>query len=297
MTGIDNRAVHAENSTITVGGSVNATQNVSRTAAAGDGPPRRERADVGILTVLTEELDAVVERLERHRGYRSVQLPGGVQVHEAEVRGGDGRAVRVAAMQTTDRGPRSATLAFERLRQAYRPSVVLLVGVAGGVGADLEIGDVVIADDVVYYDARREAADGPHRRGQAQAMTATLRNRLNAFFRGHRTVPADPDPEIRVWRGPIGSGDAVVTDSGSDITAWLRAFNEKVLAVETEAGGVGQAFYEHLDHDDLHGWLTVRGISDLADRHKRHDRHAYAARRAAAVTERLLPYLRVEVTR
>jgi len=42
-----------------------------------DRPPPRPRADVAVLTVLTEELRAVVEVLRRHRHFRSAPLPGG----------------------------------------------------------------------------------------------------------------------------------------------------------------------------------------------------------------------------
>jgi adenosylhomocysteine nucleosidase len=106
--------------------------------------------------------------------------------------------------------------------------------------------------------------------------------------------PADGE-SIRIWRGPIGSGDAVVTDHNADIIAFLRRFNEKTLAVETEAGGVGQASYGHLDAEHVsHGWLTIRGISDHADRAKGYAHHETAARHAALVMEHLLPLLRLE---
>lgn len=54
---------------------------------------------------------------------------------------------------------------------------------------------------------------------------------------------------FRVHRGPIGSGDAVITDEHADIRQWLHTVHEKVLAVETEAAEVVQAFHEVLDRD------------------------------------------------
>ena len=83
----------------------------------------------------------------------------------------------------------------------------------------------------------------------------------------------------------------VVTDSGSDIVRFLRRFNEKTLAVETEAGGVGQAFYEEMGSEPPSGWLTILGISDLAGPNKGHGWHQLAADHAAAVMDRLLPML------
>jgi adenosylhomocysteine nucleosidase len=261
-----------------------------RSAHRRTGDPRR--ADVGVLTVLTEELDAVVNRLRRHAGYRSTQLPSGSQAHSADVSGEAG-VLHVVAMQTLDRGPRSAAMAYHRLQDTFKPALILLVGIAGGIRGDLDIGDVVISDEVIYYDARRETEDGPRRRGQTQPMTPFLRHRLNEFFRRYgSSVPTESGDAVRIVRGPIGSGDAVVTDANSDIIDFLRRFNEKTVAVETEAGGVGQAFYEHIDTErSLRGWLTIRGISDLANREKGYDRHQFAADRAALVMDCLLPIL------
>jgi adenosylhomocysteine nucleosidase len=274
-------------------GTVNVGGNAIGAQYGADRRPRRvRRADIGILTVLTEELTAVVDMLQSHSEFRTGQQPGGWQTFHAQVAAED-RMLSVVATQTLDRGPRSAAVAFNRLQDTFRVPLVLLVGVAGGIRPGLRIGDVVIADEVIYYDARRETADGPRRRGQSQPMSPALRHRMNEFFRRYRGgVPLPEGGSVRVVRGPIGSGDAVVTDADSDIVSFLRRFNEKTVAVETEAGGVGQAFYEQIDHETgLRGWLTVRGISDLADAAKRHDRHQIAADRAALVTDRLLPLL------
>ncbi|WP_329109677.1 5'-methylthioadenosine/S-adenosylhomocysteine nucleosidase [Micromonospora sp. NBC_01699] len=294
-------AYNSGSGSITVGGSAIGSQRIyhpaeppTRRAAAGAGrdPDGDRRADIGILTVLEAEMVAVVEVLERMRDHRSYQMFGGAQVHEASVRT-DGGSLRTVAMQTLGRGPQSAAVAYRDLRGLYRPPIVLLVGVAGGIRSTLDIGDVVISEEVIYYDARRETPTGAQRRGQAHQIAPVLLRRLNEFFvRQRGIVQLDPETHFRVHRGPIGSGDAVITDADSDIRAYLERFNERTLAVETEAGGVAQAFYEEVDVDQtLRGWLTIRGISDLADRHKGHEHHDLAARHAAAVMERLLPYL------
>lgn len=282
------------------GGTINAgnvigyqhNESVPRKRTAQGSTRQGDSAAVAILTVLAEESDAVVEVLRRHRGYRSEQFYGGPQVHRARV-DAEGGELRVVAMQTLDRGPLSAAMAYGRLRDSFGPPVVLLVGIAGGIGVGVDIGDVVIADEVIHYDSRRETDDGPRRRGRSQSVAPVLRHRVNEFFtRCGGSVQVPPDGEIRIRRGPIGSGDAVITDADSDIISYLRSFNEKTLAVETEASGVGQAFYERIEHEaSLEGWLTIRGISDLADRRKGQRWQGFAAQRAAVVMDRLLPLL------
>jgi adenosylhomocysteine nucleosidase len=297
VTGMNIGAYAREHATINVGR--DAVGSVTNATGPGSRPrPRpRPRADIGVLTVLTEEHQAVVSVLEEYPNYRSEPLVNGSEAHHADVPAGNG-VLRVVAVQTLAPGPRSAAVAFDRLQDAFNPPVVLLVGIAGAIRADLAVGDVVIGEEVIYYDARRETPYGPARRGQTQPMAPVLLHRLNEFSRRYgKSIPEPPENPVRLYRGPIGSGDAVITDEGSDIVDFLRRFNEKTLAVETEAGGVGQAFYERIDEErSLRGWLTIRGISDLADRHKGHDRHLFAAERAALVMDRLLPLLKLPET-
>ena len=254
------------------------------------GPP----VDVGILTVLPVETRAVVEVLERQAGYHSEVLPGGARGHEA-LFGPSGEQVRVACVQSLAPGPYSASEGYRRLRHRYAPPVLLLVGIAGGIHPDVAIGDVVIGTQVIYYDARKETEAGPVRRGETKPVTAELQNRLNDFMRGGQDIVVGRGRTVRVHCGPIGSGSAVVAYAEAELRRYLAAFNDKTLAVETEAAGFAQAFHEEDGDlaDRARGWLTVRGISDLADALKHDGAHEVASRNAAAVMERLVPYLRV----
>jgi adenosylhomocysteine nucleosidase len=258
--------------------------------------PVARSADVGVLTILDEEIRAVQAVLGRMRDYRERRLPHGPLAREAWVPAAGGLPVRVAAVQTFTRGTESAALAYQGLVREYNPSTVLLVGIAGGIGKGVEIGDVVLSDEVISYDARKETADRIYRRGQAQAVAAPLGHRLNDFLAATPARQHRPGGDsYRILRGPIGSGNAVVADDRSDITRWLREFNDKVLAVETEAAGVAESFHESVQHDAVtRGWLTVRGISDAADRLKNDDDHIRAAVHAAQVMAQLLPFLHFE---
>jgi adenosylhomocysteine nucleosidase len=287
-------ALNTGSGRLTVGGDAVGQQVVQAPAPRTAPDPGGPAVDVGVLTVLPLEMAAVAAVLQRAGGYRTFQVAGGAQVHRARLPGSDG-PVDVVAMQTVDRGPRSAALAYRALRQLFAPPLVLLVGIAGGIGRGVGVGDVVISDQVVYYDARKVAADGVHRRGQSQAVAPVLRNRLNEFFRRHgEEIEVGSGTVVRMHWGPIGSGDAVVADRHAEIRRFLLAFNDKTLAVETEAAGVAQAFYEEVDTDQaLRGWLTLRGVCDLADAGKDDRAHTLAAYHAAEVMAQLLPLLKL----
>lgn len=255
------------------------------------GPSRT--AEVGVLAILDEEIRAVQAQLQQMREYRERRLRHGPLAREAWLPGRGGEPIRVAAVQTLSQGTESAGIAYRGLVDEYNPQVVLLVGIAGGIGKKIKVGDVVISDEVISYDHRREAPGRTYHRGQAQAVAAPLRYRLNDFLADTPSEQPRRDGEtFHLYRGPVASGNAVITDAKSEIRLWLTEFNEKVLAVETEAAGVAQSFHEMSAGDMMpRGWLTIRGISDVADRRKGWAYHDLAARHAAEAMAMLLPYL------
>jgi adenosylhomocysteine nucleosidase len=252
---------------------------------------------VGVITVLAEETNAMIEMLKGHRGYARHDLPAHVRVHEALLDGLRG-PVRLALLQTADRGQQPSASAFHYLRTHFEPTVFAIVGVAGSI-SKLDIGDVAVADSVIDYDNRLVREGGVDLRAQIRNSSTEIRRALNHFFTdngGEVLTLQQPCPDLperfTVMRGPIGSGGAVITDSDAEIIRSLKAVHQKVLAVETEANGLAGSFYEEFTGGSgLVGWVIVRGISDRADRHKVQDKHATASSLAAHVLERIVPYL------
>ena len=278
------------------------------TASAGHWPeragtrsatPRTGQWDVGVITVLSEETSAVTAMLNTAGRCREQAGPGGLRFCEAEIEA-RGQNISVVALQALDRGQRPAALAFEHLRQHYGPATVALVGIAGGINPVVRLGDVVVVHEVISYDVRKERPDQIVHRGQARPVPAATRRAINAFFSDHgepyRATIQGPDHSARtchVLPGPIGSGEAVIACKDSEIRRYLTGFNDKTLALETEAGGLAEAFYEAAGTTTSGtGWLAVRGISDLADARKDDSCHQVASWHAAAVFGQLLPYLK-----
>jgi adenosylhomocysteine nucleosidase len=94
-----------------------------------------------------------------------------------------------------------------------------------------------------------------------------------------------------VLPGLVASGEAVVANARSEIRRYIENFNDKTLALETEAGGVAEAFHESAGDSGTRGWLSIRGISDHADEEKNDDYHDIASWHAAEVLIQMLPYL------
>lgn len=254
------------------------------------------RWDLGIVTILSEELRSVIDELHLRRHKK----PSGLYFYQGEhtVRG---TTLRVVATQTQSQGQRSTMAALENLRRHYNPRLWALVGVGGGIHDDhARIGNVIVSTEVVYYENRKINPRGDvHRRGEHRQAPAHVVHAVNAYFTDHGTparitgqMTTHAGNHYEVYPGVIGSGEAVIADRDSDIRTYLATYNEKVLAVDMEAGGLSQYWQENsVDGSTNPGWVIIRGVSDNADEEKGHSHHELAARNAAHVLGRLLPYL------
>ncbi|GAA1534739.1 5'-methylthioadenosine/S-adenosylhomocysteine nucleosidase [Actinomadura kijaniata] len=260
-----------------------------------DGGRSRERVQVGVITILDVETQAVRLALGLNE-----EPADGLRFYTGQVSGPDG-PTSVAAIRALAQGQRSAIAAYENLRRHHDPEVVVLTGIGGGIHRDVHEGDVVVATRVVYYDLRKYTPDGVRHRGEERESPAGVGHAVNAFFSDHHPAefpvadPAGTTRTMRMLHGPIGSGEAVIADSAAETLAYLAGFNDKILAIDMEAGGLGQICHERsAGTGRSHGWAVVRGISDLAGADKNDDHHRLASWHAAVALRRLLPYLRVE---
>lgn len=250
------------------------------------------RWEVGIITVLSEETQAV--RLVF--GLRSRRI-GGLHFYEGEA-DTDGLPVKIVATRALAQGNRSAMAAYENLRRHYEPKIYALVGIGGGIREEVGLGDVVVSDRVVYYDLRKETGEGTRHRGEERTAPPAIGHAVNAFFTDNDPAeftiqdPGGAARRMRMWTGPVGSGDAVIADHDAETLQYLAAFNDKILAVDMESGGLTAACHEQsAESGKLQGWVVVRGISDDAGSGKNDDYHRIASWHAADALRRILPYL------
>lgn len=284
-------------------GSNNHFSNIAIGANAQASGPAPQRSveedagwDLGIVTILSEELRSVIDELKLHRH----KMPNGLYFYQGE-HNVPGATLRVVATQTQSQGQRSTMAALENLRRHYNPRLWALVGIGGGIHDDhARIGNVIVSTDVVYYESRKINPMGDtRRRGEHRQAPAQVVHAVNAYFTDHGTparidgqMTAHASDQYEVYPGVIGSGEAVIADRASDVRTYLTTYHEKVLAVDMEAGGLSQYWQENSVHGTENpGWVVIRGISDNADEEKGHRHHELAAKNAAHVLSQLLPYL------
>jgi adenosylhomocysteine nucleosidase len=251
-----------------------------------------QQLGLGVITILPEETHALVLALELQ-----ATSAGGLRFYETKT-SSRGSTVKMAAIQALAPGQRSTMSAYARLHEYYNPRTVVLAGIGGGLHPGLRPGDVVVATRVVYYDLRKETPAGVRHRGEEHEAPAETGHAINAFFTDHDPAEfpvADPAGATRIMRmrtGLIGSGEAVIANHDAEILSYLASFNDKILAVDTEAGGLALACHEQsATTGRLHGWAVVRAISDDAGPGKNDNYHQIASWHAAMALRKLLPYL------
>ncbi|HYW55640.1 MAG TPA: 5'-methylthioadenosine/adenosylhomocysteine nucleosidase [Polaromonas sp.] len=185
----------------------------------------------------------------------------------------------------------TATALIER----FEVSRIVFTGVAGGMGAGVQVGDVVVANEFVQHDLdaspifpRYEVPlYGQSRFACDAALTALL---LDASRAGLKSLTL---PTARLLHhGLIASGDRFVSGAQESeaLLSALHAADHRVLAVEMEGAAVAQVCFDYGIP-----FAAVRTISDRADDQAHVDFPQFvkevASRYAQAITQHLLKLL------
>lgn len=155
-------------------------------------------------------------------------------------------------------GKVNAARCTQLLIDRWNPDYIVNTGIAGGVGAGLAVGDVVIGEETVQHDFDVTAF------GYARGYLFLGEKDQPTVFRADETLCAAVSdtlatmlPPERIHRGRIATGDLFV--SGAQAKSGIaREFS--ALAVEMEGCAVAQTA-------SANGipFVIVRAISDLAD--------------------------------
>jgi len=184
-------------------------------------------------------------------------------------------------------GKVNAAICTQMLIDLYRPDRLVFSGVAGGLMANMRVGDLVIASHLIQFDIDltafgRRHGELPDADRMIQSDPDLVRAAATAFdavFEG-----AEDAPDLMI--GTVVSGDKFVKDS--DTLKWLqREFG--ALATEMEGAAVGYT----CRLSDV-PFVVVRGLSDTADENADADFQANldrVCRHSFQLMERLIPAL------
>jgi len=165
--------------------------------------PRR----IGVVAALPEEIRPLQRRLDKAR-----RLPLG---RNKALQGSLGE-VRLVTLATGDGGERARRGLTDLLSQVELEAVIV-IGIAGGLSADLEVGDVVAASRVTNGSGD---VPPPDRRLLSQALE--LPGVTDGSIHSHSEIAIDPVAKLRLWQ-QAGSRVAQVVDLESASYARVAA--------------------------------------------------------------------------
>ncbi|MDR2182302.1 MAG: 5'-methylthioadenosine/S-adenosylhomocysteine nucleosidase [Treponema sp.] len=187
-------------------------------------------------------------------------------------------------------GKVNAAVGTALLIDHYRPDVVIHTGSAGGIGAGLSFGDVVIGEGLLYHDV--DVTVFNYEPGQIPGMPAVYPVPEDLIEKAERAVDELTAEGVlpaafHHTRGIIGSADAFMHDERK-IAEIARRF-PAMRAVEMEGAGVAQACFLFKTP-----CLVIRALSDVAGSESpmTHDEFLpVAAKNSCEIVRRIVSYL------
>jgi adenosylhomocysteine nucleosidase len=218
---------------------------------------------LGVMAALPQELGNLIEVMRAESGVRTV-THGSRDYHVGTVYG----APCVVTLARIGKVAAAATVSA--LIHAFEVDAVVFTGVAGGVGREVRVGDVVVADTLMQHDLDASPLFprfevpllGISRFVADRSLAAQLAAATERFIaeEGAALAQRFSIQMPQMHRGLIISGDQFVA-SAAAVEA-LRAALPNALAVEMEGAAIAQVCYEYGVPCAI-----VRTVSDTADAH------------------------------
>ena len=219
---------------------------------------------IGIISAMPEEIDLILSEMELeekvHSGMRDYFLG---KIHNQNVVAVFSRCGKVASAVTTT-----------ELITKFDIEQIIFVGVAGGLQPKVEIGDVVIADQLYQHDMdaspifpkleipllnKKAFQADPGTTYQLKEACEQMIEKWNDTF-DNQILEEFQIHKPQIHLGEIASGDQFISNSADREIVSLKL--PKALCVEMEGAAVAQVCYEYGVP-----FGVVRIISDSANEH------------------------------
>lgn len=150
-------------------------------------------------------------------------------------------------------GKVNAAMSTSILLNKYKPDVVINTGSAGGYDENLEVGAIVISDEVRHHDV--DATIFGYEMGQVPQMPASFKSDEQLMKLAEEAVAEIGEHQFAV--GLITTGDSFMNDPVR--VEKVRGYFPTMKAVEMEAAAVAQVCYQFGTP-----FVVIRALSDIA---------------------------------
>lgn len=150
-------------------------------------------------------------------------------------------------------GKVNAAMSTTILLEKYQPDVVINTGSAGGYDENLDVGAIVISDEVRHHDV--DATIFGYEMGQVPQMPAGFKADAHLMEVAEQAVAEVGEHQSAT--GLITTGDSFMNDPVRVET--VRSYFPTMKAVEMEAAAVAQVCYQFATP-----FVVIRALSDIA---------------------------------
>lgn len=252
----------------------------------GDPTANRRPIDYLVVTALEDEFTAVQKALAPYLVETTVVGAFGRHL-EALIPHANPGADEIAIVCQSDRmGNIASALTTAEALALWAPRLVVLVGITGGLQEQTRIGDLIVATQVVDYEAGKATKNGVEPHGIKPVASFSARQRLLATPRLGKIVKkeakrAGVPRRSRLRTGVYASGEKVMAHR-KKARAVARA-DRKIAAIEMEALGVADACRRRGAE-----FMILKSVTDFADARKTDDYRAQCCDFASAFLVRCM---------
>lgn len=198
---------------------------------------------IGIIAAMEQEVNVLVEKLKD----KTVSTIANQTFYNGII-----NHTEVVLVQSGI-GKVNATIATALLIEKYKADLVINTGSAGGIGKDLQIGDLVVSTELTYNDA--DARVFGYDFGQIPQMPSRYKADNELISKVSRAAKKVGWP---IHKGLIVTGDSFIADSDK-INYIIEKFPE-TLVTEMEGAAVAQTCYQFNVPV-----VVIRALSDTSD--------------------------------
>ena len=227
---------------------------------------------IGIIAAEPVEMQAIKEKMkdvEKEKIYNLEFYKGKIQEKES-------------VLVTCGVGKVNSARTTQILIDNYKVDYVINVGSSGGINSELNIGDIVIAKDLVQYDFDITGV-GDYEKGEICGIGKYIETDKKLTNLCEKTIKEIKIEDSNIKIGTIASADYFAVDSKK--MEWVRQeFNAE--CVEMEGAAIAQVCF--LDNVPF---IIIRGISDVQNGNNKIDFHTYiekASKKVAIILENLI---------
>lgn len=200
---------------------------------------------IGIIGAMDVEVEEILARMEESRS----ETVSGITYHIGAMGGKECVAAKCGV------GKVAAAVCAQTMILLYKPEAVVNVGVAGGIGQDIRIGDIVVSNGFVQHDMDTSAVGDE--KGLISGLNLVVIPSSEKLAKLTQETAERLCGKEKVHSGIIATGDQFISDRER-----LERIRDEfgACACEMEGGSIAQVCY-------LNGtaFTAVRAISDNAN--------------------------------